>query len=238
MKPLSHLYSRHQRDDLWKALFCQGTREFRRRGAGAATVPILVEVDRYGLKAWHLRKFLKDVERFYDKHIGKGIHVGTGADIPEAVRPLPGEPLHVPDAGRHPVGEQHGGEGDPPTGRAAEDLGLVLQAVRPPVPAAAGHLADVPLPGKVVPQIGAAVKKPRMFGEFRRSRPTYISSRGRAIDGTGGPKETRETSAPVTGNRNKVRGIEPAAVWVIVSFSFSAWQASVVSQRAIPAIKV
>jgi hypothetical protein len=32
-------------------------------------VPILAEVDRYGLKAWHLRKFLKNVERFYDKHI-------------------------------------------------------------------------------------------------------------------------------------------------------------------------
>ena len=29
------------------------------------------------------------------------------------------------------MGEQHGGEGDPATGRAAEDLGLVLQAVGP-----------------------------------------------------------------------------------------------------------
>ena len=26
-------------------------------------------MDRYGLKAWHLRKFSKDVERFYDKNV-------------------------------------------------------------------------------------------------------------------------------------------------------------------------
>ena len=32
-------------------------------------MPILEAVDRFGLKAWHLRKFLKDVERFYDKNI-------------------------------------------------------------------------------------------------------------------------------------------------------------------------
>lgn len=32
-------------------------------------MPILEGVDRYGLKAWHLRKFLKDVDRFYDKII-------------------------------------------------------------------------------------------------------------------------------------------------------------------------
>src|SRR5207249_1409253 len=32
-------------------------------------VPILEAVDRYGLKARHLRKFEKDVERFYDKNI-------------------------------------------------------------------------------------------------------------------------------------------------------------------------
>ena len=32
-------------------------------------VPILEAVDRFGLKAWHLRKFNKDVERFYDQNI-------------------------------------------------------------------------------------------------------------------------------------------------------------------------
>jgi hypothetical protein len=35
----------------------------------ALLVPILEAVDRYGLKAWHLRKFLKDVDRFYDRSI-------------------------------------------------------------------------------------------------------------------------------------------------------------------------
>src|SRR6202035_3258038 len=32
-------------------------------------VPILEAVDRFGLKAWHLRKFLKDVDQFYSKNI-------------------------------------------------------------------------------------------------------------------------------------------------------------------------
>ena len=32
-------------------------------------VPILEAVDRFGLKAWHLRRFLKDVDRFYERSI-------------------------------------------------------------------------------------------------------------------------------------------------------------------------
>jgi Transposase IS66 family len=35
----------------------------------ALLVPMLAEVDRHRLKSWHLRKFLKDVKQFYDKHI-------------------------------------------------------------------------------------------------------------------------------------------------------------------------
>jgi len=35
----------------------------------ALLVPILAAVDRYGLKTWHLRKFLKDVEQFYQKNV-------------------------------------------------------------------------------------------------------------------------------------------------------------------------
>jgi hypothetical protein len=32
-------------------------------------VPVLDAVERFGLKAWHLRKFQRDVERFYARHI-------------------------------------------------------------------------------------------------------------------------------------------------------------------------
>ena len=32
-------------------------------------MPILGAIDRFGLKAWHLRRFNREVERFYDKHI-------------------------------------------------------------------------------------------------------------------------------------------------------------------------
>src|SRR5882724_8016213 len=66
-KCLVHLI-RDINDDLWKAPF---DKELETLAVEVQTllVPILVEVDRYGLKAWHLRKFLKDVERFYDKHI-------------------------------------------------------------------------------------------------------------------------------------------------------------------------
>jgi len=66
-KCLVHLI-RDINDDLWKAPFDKELEAFA-VAVQALLVPILVEVDRYGLKAWHLRKFLKDVERFYDKHI-------------------------------------------------------------------------------------------------------------------------------------------------------------------------
>src|SRR5438067_2543166 len=66
-KCLVHLI-RDINDDLWKAPFDQ---EFE---AFALTirdllVPILAAVDRFGLKARHLRKFGKDVERFYARHV-------------------------------------------------------------------------------------------------------------------------------------------------------------------------
>jgi transposase len=66
-KCLVHLI-RDINDDLWKTPFDKELEAFA-LAVQALLVPILVEVDRYGLKAWHLRKFLKDVERFYDKQI-------------------------------------------------------------------------------------------------------------------------------------------------------------------------
>jgi predicted RecB family nuclease len=66
-KCLVHLI-RDINDDLWKAPFDKELETFA-VAVQVLLVPILMEVDRYGLKAWHLRKFLKDVERFYDKHI-------------------------------------------------------------------------------------------------------------------------------------------------------------------------
>jgi len=66
-KCLVHLI-RDINDDLWKAPFDKELEAFA-VGVQSLLVPILTEVDRYGLKAWHLRKSLKDVERFYDKHI-------------------------------------------------------------------------------------------------------------------------------------------------------------------------
>lgn len=66
-KCLVHLI-RDINDDLWKAPFDKELEAFA-VAVQALLVPILAEVDRYGLKAWHLRKFLKDVERFYGNHI-------------------------------------------------------------------------------------------------------------------------------------------------------------------------
>ena len=66
-KCLVHLI-RDINDDLWKAPFDKELEAFAVE-VQALLVPILEAVDRYGLKARHLRKFLKDVERFYDKHI-------------------------------------------------------------------------------------------------------------------------------------------------------------------------
>jgi len=55
-------------DDLWKAPFDRELEAFAVE-VQSLLVPILEAVDRFGLKAWHLRKFLKDVDRFYDKNI-------------------------------------------------------------------------------------------------------------------------------------------------------------------------
>jgi predicted RecB family nuclease len=66
-KCLVHLV-RDINDDLWKAPFDKELEGFALE-VQALLVPILEAVDRYGLKACHLRKFLKDVERFYDKNI-------------------------------------------------------------------------------------------------------------------------------------------------------------------------
>jgi hypothetical protein len=66
-KCLVHLL-RGLNDDLWKSPFDKELEAFAIQVQGLL-VPVLAEVDRYGLKAWHLRKFLKYVERFYDKHI-------------------------------------------------------------------------------------------------------------------------------------------------------------------------
>jgi Transposase IS66 family len=66
-KCLVHLV-RDINDDLWKSPFDKELEVFALE-VQALLVLILEAVDRYGLKAWHLRKFLKDVDRFYDKNI-------------------------------------------------------------------------------------------------------------------------------------------------------------------------
>jgi predicted RecB family nuclease len=66
-KCLVHLI-RDINDDLWKAPFDKELEGFALE-VQALLVPILEAADHYGLKAWHLRKFLRDADRFYDKNI-------------------------------------------------------------------------------------------------------------------------------------------------------------------------
>jgi hypothetical protein len=66
-KCLVHLI-RDINDDLWKAPFDKELEAFA-VGVQSLLVPILEAVDRFGLRAWHLRKFNKDVGRFYNKNI-------------------------------------------------------------------------------------------------------------------------------------------------------------------------
>jgi predicted RecB family nuclease len=66
-KCLVHLI-RDINDDLWKHPFDKELEAFAAE-VQALLVPMLEAVDRYGLKACHLRKFLKDVDRFYAKNI-------------------------------------------------------------------------------------------------------------------------------------------------------------------------
>ncbi len=66
-KCLVHLI-RDINDDLWKAPFDRELETFAVE-VQALLVPILEAVEQYGLKARHLRRFLKDVARFYDSTI-------------------------------------------------------------------------------------------------------------------------------------------------------------------------
>jgi len=175
-KCLVHLI-RDINDDLWKAPFDRELEAFAVE-VQALLVPILEAVNRYGLKAWHLRKFDRDVERFYQECDGKGVSVRGSRDLPQAVRPLPGEPLHLPGPGRHPVEQQHGRAGDSAAGGAEEDLRPVLQASRPAVPPVTGHLADVPLSGEVVSQV------PVVEGDRRGLIP---AGEANPVFDTGGP---------------------------------------------------
>jgi predicted RecB family nuclease len=66
-KCLVHLI-RDINDDLWKFPFDKELEAFAVE-VQSLLVPILEAVDHYGLKARHLRRFLKNVDRFYDKNI-------------------------------------------------------------------------------------------------------------------------------------------------------------------------
>jgi len=66
-KCLVHLI-RDINDDLWKAPFDKQLEAFAVE-VQALLVPILGAVDRFGLKTWHLQKFHKEVDRFYQRNI-------------------------------------------------------------------------------------------------------------------------------------------------------------------------
>ncbi len=152
-KCLVHLI-RDINDDLWKAPFDKELEAFA-VAVQALLVPILVEVDRYGLKAWHLRKFLKDVERFYDKHIIGREYTSEPVRTFQKRFVRYRESLFMFLTQDGIPWENNMAERAIRQLAVEEDLGLVLQAVRWPLPAAAGYLADVPLPGQIVPQVHA-----------------------------------------------------------------------------------
>jgi predicted RecB family nuclease len=80
-KCLVHLI-RDINDDLWKAPFDRDLEAFAVE-VQMLLVPILEEVGGYGLKACHLRKFNKDVNRFYAKNVtGKEYR----SELPETYR--------------------------------------------------------------------------------------------------------------------------------------------------------
>ena len=66
-KCLVHLI-RDLNEDLWKAPFDAELEAFA-LDVKSLLVPILADAEKYGLKARHLRKFIRDVDRFYGKII-------------------------------------------------------------------------------------------------------------------------------------------------------------------------
>jgi predicted RecB family nuclease len=66
-KCLVHLI-RDINDDLWEAPFDRELEDFA-VAVQALLVPIVAAVDRFGLKVYHLRRFEKEVERFYQRNV-------------------------------------------------------------------------------------------------------------------------------------------------------------------------
>jgi hypothetical protein len=66
-KCLVHLI-RDVNDDLWKAPFDEELEAFAVE-VRTLLVPMLGAVDRFGLKTWHLQKFNREVDRFYQRNI-------------------------------------------------------------------------------------------------------------------------------------------------------------------------
>ena len=151
-KCLIHLV-RDINDELWDNPF-----DSQLEGFAAAVrdllVPILQDVQRYGLKARHLHKHKVRVDRFYRDEIETGrCSSEVTMRFKDAIPTLQREHVPLPGRGLDPLEQQHRGEGPQALGRSAEDFGLLLQELRLTLLGPPWHSPDMQIPGEVIPEV-------------------------------------------------------------------------------------
>ena len=151
-KCLVHLI-RDLNDDLWASPFDAEFEGFV-LAVRDLMVPMIEAIQGRIAKARQLAKFLPSIDTFYARQItGISYRSEVTQKLSEAVRAVSRLIVHVPLSGRHPVEQQHGGARHPPPRDPAEDLRSLLRRSHDQLPAVARHRPDLPVPGKVVPQI-------------------------------------------------------------------------------------
>ena len=175
-KCLVHLI-RDINDDLWKAPFDKQLEAFAVE-VQALLVPILGAVDRFGLKTWHLQKFHKEVDRFYQRNIiGKEYRSEAAETYRKRFERYRDSLFTFLNEDGIPWENNMAERCSPTTGRAAEDLGIVLQAVGRSLFAAACHLPDLPLSGEVVPEVPSVEGNRPGFVPADEASPLFLRRR-------------------------------------------------------------
>ena len=192
-KCLVHLI-RDLNDDLWKNPFNQEFEGFV-SAVRDLLVPIMADVEKFGLKRWHLHRAHAACRAFLqDRNPGPGVQVRSYPEIPEAVYPLQRELVPLLGGGRHTLEQQHGGTGESASGRPEEDFRDFFQAGSGSVPAIAGHCETCRFQGKSF--LAFLLSREKDIDQFReKKRPKVTAQVASARSDTDIPSETTTMEA-------------------------------------------
>ena len=137
-------------EDLWKFPFDEELQKFV-SSVKDLIVPIIEAIDRWGLKARYLRRFKKQVDRFYTRVIeGREYALDVTKKYQKRFVRYRESLFRFLDEDGISWNNQHGRAGDQASCGAEEDLRSALPARRCRLSEAAWHCPDVSIPEKVI----------------------------------------------------------------------------------------